>query len=609
MMDPEKNPNLAAAPPPPRKPAGPDDLPSYFEEPEPEPGWKRLVTGRAFRAGVIALVLAGVVLAAGPGLYREIKARRALAILSAAEEAVKLGDAAMAREKVLAAFSLAPGDPRVIRILTRYNAEAGEIEAYRTMEGWIAGGSANPEERLSFAAIAIKRKDPGAALNALNSLPAALPPDLETGKILARANLLANEGRLAEAAGMLREARVPDEQMRRIRLVLGTLLLTTSPGTEEEGRNILLDLGRSDSGEGLAALRQLAARHLATGPAGDRAGSDRLTAHPLHTFSDVLLWNHIRLAQAGADRGKLIGDLIADAGKRDVKERCALAQWLLAMNAPDRVQEVFSQDDLAASEPALLVVADALAALGRWNDIRSLLTGEQRPQFDEALRQLLLAKVAQQLGEEENADMHWQAVRRELAFSPVPTIRQAAAFALNVGRGDSARQALELLVESKEAAPGDFAELIRMIPPTASAVEALAVLDRFHAAYPLIPEVRGDMAYLSLLTGRDLEASYATALELSDRHPDFLSYLSVLALAEILRGHPAEADRLYDGRLIEWGDALPHFKLVRVVVLQANGRSKEAEALRATLNPALLRPEELELLEKSTKSMPLVPPG
>ncbi|TSA33834.1 MAG: hypothetical protein D4R65_07125 [Verrucomicrobiaceae bacterium] len=610
MIDPEKKPNEAAAPSGSREPAKPDELPSYFEEPEPEPAWKRFVRGRAFRAGVVVVLLAGAVVVAGPRLYREIKARRALSILAAAEEAMRLGDVAVAREKVRAAFSLAPSDPRVARTLTRYRAEAGEREAYQTLAGWVAEGSATPAEQLAFAGIAIKRKDAAAARKSLDALPSNLPPDLETGRILALANLLANEGRLTEAARMLRDARVPDDQMRRIRLVLGTLLLTTSPATEEEGRNILHELGKSDSGEGLAALRQLAARHLGTSSAGEWAESDRLISHPQHTFSDILLCNQIRIAQSGSDRGKLIGDLIAAAGKRDIKDRCALAQWLLAMQSPDRVEEVFSRDDLTTSEPALLAVADALAAQGRWKDIRALLTGEKRPQLDEALRQLFLAKVAQQLGEEENTDMHWQAVRRELAFSPVPTIRQAAAYALNVGRGDSARQALELLVESKEAAPGDFAELVRMIPPAASAEEVLSVLDKFHAAYPQIPEVRSDIAYLSLLTGRDPEASYATARELFARYPDYLSYLSVLALAEILRGHPEEAARLYDGREIAWNDALPQFKLVRIAVLKANGRSKEAEALRATLNPAMLRPEELELLEKAdsaSSSTPQVP--
>jgi len=610
MKDSEEKPNDVAIPSGPREPVRPDELPSYFEEPDPEPVWKRVLAGRVFRAGVVALLLAGIAVAAGPRVYREIKARRALGILSAAEEAMKLGDVAVAREKVRAAFSLAPSDPRVIRILTRYKAEAGEREAYQTLAGWVADGSATPAEQLAFAGIAIKRKDAAAARKSLDSLPANLPPDLETGRILARANLLANEGRLTEAARMLRDARVPDDQMRRIRLVLGTLLLTTSPATEEEGRSVLHELGKSDSGEGLAALRQLAARHLGTSPAGQWAESERLLSHPRHTFSDVLLCNQILITQPGADRGKLIGDLIAVAGKQDIRDRCALAQWLLAMQSPDRVEEVFSRDELATSEPALLAVADALAAQGRWKDIRSLLTGEQRPQLDEALRQLFLAKVAQQLGEEETTDMHWQAVRRELTFSPVPTIRQAAAYALNVGRGDSARQALELLVESKEATPGDFAELIRMIPPAASAEEALAVLDRFHAAYPQIPEVRGDIAYLSLLTGRDLDASYATARELSARYPDFLSYLSVLALAEILRGNPAAADRLYDGRQIAWNDALPQFKLVRIAVLKANGRSKEAEEIRTTLNISLLRPEEQDLLGKvdAGKSIaPLVP--
>lgn len=583
----------------PVEPVHGEELPSYFEEPEPEPRWKRALASRTFRISVILAVLAGILVSFGPALYREIKARRALAIFAGAEEAIQRGDAMEAQEKIKVAFSLAPGDPRVIRILTRYKAVTGEQKAFETLIGWLENGSATPKECLALAGIAIKKQDASAARKALDSLPANLPPDLDLERILAHSNLLANEGRFAEAAQKLREANLPADQMRRIQLVLGTLLLTTSPETEEEGRNILRDLGKSDTAEGLAALRQLASHHLSTKPGGVWDEGNRLLGHPQHTFADVLLCNQIEIAQSGADRERVLGDLISSSRKLDIKDRVVLAQWLLAMQAPSRVEGIFSREDLASSEPAFLSVADALAAQGRWEDIRTLLNFPQRPQLDEALRQLFLSKVARQLGEEEAGDVHWQAVFRELTFSPIQTIRQVVAYALSIGRKDSARRALELLVDRKEAQPGDFTALIQIIPPTASAEETLAVLSKFQAAYPKIPEVQSDSAYLSLLTGRDLDASYATAKELAALHPDYLSYLSVLALAELRRGRPADADRLYEGRQIDWSNACTHFKVVRIAVLEANGRPAEAETLRATLDPAQLRPEEQELVKKT----------
>jgi len=579
-----------------------DELPSYFVEPEPEPRWKRLLASRTFRALVIVAVLAGAILAGGPPIFREIKARRALAILAGMEEAMKLGDAEAAREKVRAGISMAPGDPRVLRILTRYKAAAGDPASFDTLAGWIVDGSATAAERLALAGIAIKRSDSVLAMRALDSLPARLPPDLEAGRILARANLLANEGRLAEAARKLREASLPPPQLRRIHLVLGSLLLTTSPETEKEGRRILEDLGNSDTGEGLAALRQIAARQITTQRAG--GGTDRLPGHPLHTYSDVLLATQVRmLGKPEAARAKLVEELVVAARGHDISDRCSLARWLLNLPSPEHVREIFSPGDLSTSEDAFLAVADALAAQGRWLEVRALFNAEQRPPLDEAIRQLFLAKVAGQLGETEAVDGHWQTIRQNLPFSSPEVIRQIADYAGKSGRADSARQALSLLVEQKAATPGDFVQLVRMLPPNTHADEALALLDKFLAAYPKISELRSDQAYLSLLVGRDIEAAHATARELFYQKPEYLAYLSVLALAELRSGHPVEAARLYEGRQIAWNDSLPSFKAVRVAVLEANGLSVEAEALRATILPSALRPEEVELVRK-----PGVPP-
>jgi len=556
------------------------------------------MTSRALRVLVILAILAGFLGFAVPRLYREAKARRALALLATAEDALKQGDAPAAREKFQTAFAMAPGDQRVIRILTRCNAAAGDPDSIRTVTGWLDDGSATPLECLALAGAAINKKNPALAGRALDALPGNLPPDLDVIRILARANLLASEDRLTEAAGLLRNSSLPAEQMRRIRLVLGTLLLRTSPETVEEGCRVLGNLGESDSSEGLAALRQLAAFQLSANRPPMWHGNERLLSHPLHTYSDLLLSTQIRIGQPDANREKLIGDLVADAPRLDLKDRVALGHWLMALQSPDRVQSLFSPKELSSSETALLTVADALAAQGKWTEIRKLLVAEQRPPLDEAIRQLFLARVSQQLGNSEDVESHWKTLHQELNISSTETIRQVAGYALQSGQTDRAHRTLQLLVERKDATPEDFANLIRSAPRNAPAAQALALLDEFHAAYPGIPEVRSDRAYLSLLAGRDIEACLATAKELSARNPEYLSYLSVLALAELRRGHPAEADRVYDGRRIDWNSAHSNFKLVRIAVLEANGRPAEAGALRASLNLTTLRPEELELIKK-----------
>lgn len=577
------------------RPTGSEENPSDSEDEEhdPEFSWKRLLLGRKFWISVIVAALAGAGIAYGPGLYREIKARRALGIIAGAEEAMKRGDEGAALEKLRTGFSMAPGDLRVLRILRRYKAEAGDPDSAAALAGMVADGSATVEERLALAGLAIKKKDSALAARALDSLPGQLPPDLDARRILARTYLLANEGRLAEAARMLREAWLPPDQMQRIWLVLGSLLLTTSPETEAEGWHTLENLGSGDTREGLEALRQMADHQISTKRTGWQP--DRLLVHPMHTYSDVLLGAQVRMAEPEAGREKIVEELVAGASGLGIDDRCSLARWLLVRGFPEQARGIFSAGDLAASEPAFLLSADALAAQNRWEEVRSLLNEKQRPPLDEALRLLFLARVARQLGDSDASEAYWQTLRPHMPFSKPNTLRQIADDALKAGHPERARHAIELLVERKEATPGDFAGLLRMLPPNATTDESLALLDKFLAAYPQIPEVRGDHAYLSLLLGRDIEASRATAGELFQQQPKYLAFLSVLALAELRLGHPAEAARLYEGREIDWKDAPAHMKAIRIAVLRANGLAAEADALSSALDPASLRPEEQEL--------------
>lgn len=580
----------------PLEPPRAEELPSYFEEPEHEPRWKRVLGGRKFWIFIVLAGIAGTGIAVAPGFYREVKARKALGILTAAEEEMKQGHPDLALEKMRLGFSMAPSDDRVLRILTRFKAEAGDPASYAMLNGWAADGSASTAERLSLAGMAIKRGNPVLATQVLDSLPAHLPPAYDAERILARANLLANAGRLAEAAQVLREASLPTDQARRIRLVLGTLLLTTAPETETEGRQILADLGKSETVEGLAALRQIAARQLSTHRGG--WSPDPLLHHPLHTYSDVLLGAEVRMGEPEAAREKIVQELMAEAPGLDIDKRCALARWLLGVQFPRLVPGIFSSGEVTTSEPAFLVVADALAAQARWEEVRAMLNSDKRPPLDEAVRQLLLARVAGQLSDSKTADACWQTLRLNLPFSNPETLRWIADYSLKIGRPEIARQAIELLVERRAATPADFVALVRMTSSTAPAAEALVLMDKFLTAYPQIPEVRSDHAYLCLLVGRDMEAARATASELFRQKPEYLAYLSVLALAELRLGHRAEAARLYEGRDIAWNEALSHFKVVRIAVLNANGHAAEADALRLTLDPLTLRPEEQKLIQQ-----------
>ena len=577
----------------------PGELPSYFEEPEPVSWWKQIHLKKYFWASAGALAVIAVVILLAPGAYRGLKARRALAILAGAEEAMARGDEALAREKFHVGFSMAPGDPRVNRILTRLNAASGDPASIDVLVGWLKDGAATPEECLALSAAANRKGDFVLAARALDALPKKLSPDLEAARVLARGSMLAKSGHVAESVQLLSSASLPEKQARRVRLALGTLLLVVPESDVGQGRSILQALGESGSEEGLEALRRLARFQLSSNGTFGWDNASRLLKHPLRMYQDRLLYARIQLGSAGADREKVIGELINESKNRDLADRRLLAQWLMAINELAQVESLFSADELAGSEPVFLAFADALAAQGRWSEIRSRLESPKRPPMDEALRQLFLALVAGRMGEPDSD--HWKAVSRELPFSPDQAVRQVAGQSLKTGQVPLAKQALELLVERKKATQAEFIALVKLLPPDAPAEQALAVLSRFKSAYPELPELKGDCAYLSLLAGQDVIENYSIAQDLAEKHPAYLSYVTTLALAELRLGHAANAARLYEGRQIDWGAANPHFKVVRIAVLEANGDSAEADVLRATLDPKQLRPEEVELIKRRAR--------
>jgi hypothetical protein len=107
-----------------------------------------------------------------------------------------------------------------------------------------------------------------------------------------------------------------------------------------------------------------------------------------------------------------------------------------------------------------------------------------------------------------------------------------------------------------------------------------------------------------LLAEHNVSEAAEVASELLLEDPNSLAALSVAALGHYKTGEMTKAASLYDGKKILWKGAPAPWRVVRVAVLVALGRKKEAEELAATIDFSKLRPEERKLLEQQNPNKP-----
>ena len=117
---------------------------------------------------------------------------------------------------------------------------------------------------------------------------------------------------------------------------------------------------------------------------------------------------------------------------------------------------------------------------------------------------------------------------------------------------------------------------------------------------PEFSEAAGDLAYLRLLTGDDIPGSLKISEQLLEKDPNNLARISAAALGRIKTGYLAGAQRLYEGKVIDWEKAPQPWKAVHYAVLMAAG-DPSADSFKSSISVSELRPEERTLMSPSIK--------
>ena len=314
----------------------------------------------------------------------------------------------------MAAYQLSPGQPEALRAVARYLTRMHSIEA---LDFWKELSRKTSLTRLDVrdeAMIAIIAGDIALADTAVRELidSHAEPADWLLAAQLAIQKNLPDEAK-SYLAKIVADSRATESEQFRATL----LQLSLAANSPSERANALTRLGKLAEGKTATSLDALVvvAQNTLSAPA-DSSDSTRneagrlasaLENHPLAKAKHKLLAFDLRMHADPTQREQLIARAIADWKDSDPADRLDLARWLNSKGEYQRAIDSVPLEIAVQSADLFLQHLDALAGLGRWNEIKQEIQSGKFP-LEPFLEAMYLARCNSQLGEQTASANNWQ---------------------------------------------------------------------------------------------------------------------------------------------------------------------------------------------------------
>ncbi len=529
----------------------------------------------------------------GPPAYRALKTWRAHGLVAQANRLLAAGRAPEAVRLAQAAYQLSPRDDQTIRVLAQLYASEGQRDALVLWQNLVAAGKATAADRRALATFALAIQAWDTAAEQLRWLLRQAPADLANLELATQ--FYFQRGELAQAERFCQQALARQPENRGLRLLLARLLAESGdPGEAAQARLTIRTLAAGEDAVGLEGLTALAAMPELPEAAADWV-ADRLEHHPLATAADHLLAAGLRIHWHPEQRQSLITQASARYGDGSDVERLVLARWLNALGDYTQTLACLPPAVALKSQDLCLVRLDALAALGRWQDIRQTLDDRHCP-LEAVLNHLFHARVAEELGRKEEAKLAWSRVQMTATDRPL-TWLYVAQYAERLGDVAQAAKAWRRLTHDPSFNRIAYRALIRLGEREGNTRALRALMREIAQQFPSDPEPRNDLAYLDLLLNDDAAGAETVAAQLVHDHPNYLAYRTTLALARLRHNQAAAAAALYRGLELDWGGVLPGWQAVRAAVLGANGETNLARVACRRIPLERLKPEERALIQ------------
>lgn len=541
---------------------------------------------RLLMISVPAVLLLAIAVAIGVPRIKEWRARQ---FAERADLLLGLGELQDAFNNASSALQLQPNLPEARRAYAAVMLAAGQTEGLETLQEMIEEGVATDEDRLrmakgalTFGQIAVAERETFHLIQEGRKTPEAL-------YVLARVRL--TQQRVSDATQALREsleAGGGDQP----RLLLAQLQIAANTvESVESAIELLTPLAAQPNRAGLETLLTLVnspALLTSGGPGWVR----RLRDHPKATEEHRLMAASAEIRLDPASYSRVMRETVERYRNGSAEERMQLSRWLNLNREFATVLEVIGADEAARRSDLFLIRVDAMAGLGEWEAIATLLRGSDLP-LQPPIVLLYRGRAARELGEPEISASFYRRAIIESARQP-EVMWYVINYLQRVGEDQVLEQELMRLTENPAAAREAFEALVPIVQKRQDAAELHRLYQQMIRRLPADPAVQNDERYFAALTGQ--RPDVRGARELLDQEPRMLAYRITLALTLLKNAQPAEALRVFDGITLDPEQIQPYQRVVLAAVLGANGREEEARQLAAAIPPASVTIQELELI-------------
>jgi hypothetical protein len=526
-----------------------------------------------------------------------------------------------ATAEAFAAYQLRPTEPQALRVVARLLSRTRQPDA---LEFWKQLAEKTPLTRDDLrdqASIALSTGETPTVESAVKNLFA-------DGRAVSTADELL-------AAQLAIQKNVPDEA----RPHLEKIFTDTHATEREQLQAALLQLAatknddQSDPAKAWARIKKIASGkdatslnaltllgHRALSPAPEGAELDRSTDategvppiadlvhalenHPLANAPHKLLALDLRIHVDPAQRGALLASAIDTWKNGEPNDLATLANWLNSNGEFQKTLDTVPLEKALQSRGLFLTHLDALAALGRWEEIKELLGSERSP-LDPVVEDMYLARCSAQLGEKTAAENNWQRAL-ESAGGDVQKLLTLADYAEKNGALDIADVTYHNATAAAPKLRPAYQGQLRIAQKKQDTKKMHGVLVEMEKLWPNDTAIRNDEAYTHLLllrpddksTKSEAQTIEKIARDLLKREPSSLPHFTLLALALLRQDRAGDAFAIYEKLNVPKNVLTPLALAVHAAILAAAQHRDDAHSEVALIPVDKLLPEERALVQ------------
>jgi len=548
--------------------------------------WRRRFVRRILTLGLPAVLILGIGIALAVPRIKDWRAR----------QFAERSDALLAEGKLQEAFNNASSAlqmrPQMAEAQRAYAAvllAAGKPQSVEVLRQLVESGRGSADDRLQLLEAALRFGD--IALAERESF-ALMQQGGQTGAALfALARVRIAQQRYDDAMQALRESidagggPEPSILLAKLRFAQNT------PESVAAATDLLRPLALRDDKTGLDALMALlASPALRTKEAAGWVES--LRSHPMASTEQKLAAASAEIQIEPSSYAEVVRKTIDLHRSGSTEEKAQLARWLNQNREYRAVLDTIPADEATTRSDLFLIRLDAMAGLGDWKGITTLLRGENLP-LQTPVIMLYRGRASRETGDAEAAVSFYRRAVIEAAPSP-EVMWYVIDYLQRVGEDAVLEQELTRLTENPATARQAFQALVPIVQKRQDAETLFQLYDRMIKKLPAERAVQNDRRYFAALTGRSLDV--AGAQELAAAEPQMLAYRITLSFILLKNGQNEAALRVFDGVTLDPAQIQPYQRAVLAAVLGANGRKNEAQQLARNVPGEAVTAKEFELI-------------